>query len=1179
MRILKFTLPGILLFLPFALHLKVPAQTAPAQSSQKTHDPQLSDEGKIESLLSLSKKRLNRQPAIALEFANMAIARARESNNKIGEGRAWLMAGTAASTLGRQCDALHAAQMAEALFELENRPLELARVKKLFAQAHSKLGALESARREAIEGLQLAEGDSNQWLRAEFLVLLTNISSLADQYDTAQEYLLSADSLISSEAPVMLRAKQKLTRAQLLSSMGKVAVARETVEAALQLARKEEDKAMIGNCLLLLTRFEIAENDLPKAQKNLAEAASIVEETGNRYLSLGVKTKQASLSSIGGNAKSSLEQLQIAFELSQQLEALKENAMILLRIARVHWTVRADALAMKYAQKSIQLAESGGFTRIQGIGYMELAKIYQHTNEMEDAQTYLSKSEEIAKKIGLNALWLDVLTLHIEMKNEGKDYPKAIEYAEEALKVATSLNWEQNKLNMQFGLSYYNYANGSHDEARKWLEMCLNNQLAMEAYKNSALQIYSFAGQFYRLFDVDKGIAYLNKALELNRELKRGDIDRQAYYFLAMIYEKKGDLTSALRYQKLLGSTKDSLSKVGNTQQMALLKTQFETERKDKELAAIKKDQKLQELLLNNQKAELLQKKQYLIILVLFVMMVLVLGVLFFYRLRLLQKAEKLELEKETREASQKLEMEALKTRFFTDVSHELRTPLTLIKGPLDQMVTTREISSVDQLDIMQRNTGRLIELVNQTLDLSKIESGYTMLYLEQHVLAEMVRNIGRSFSSISEQKDIHFEVIDHSNNMAVDMDVAKLEMVLTNLLGNAFEHTPIGGEIQAVISPAQCRVKGMTQPGVQVAVFDSGPGIASEHLPHLFKRFYQVNAAGRKGSGIGLTLTKEIIELHQGSIAVSSQLGQGSTFSFSLPLKQESAVGQAVFVDGMLATKSLNGESDVSEDEVNGHAGFVLGRAVVLIVDDNADMLTYLKSILAPEFEVLTASEGEAAIATAGKRTVDLIVSDVMMPGKDGFEVTHTLKNQFATSHIPIVLLTAKASRESKLIGLENGADDYLVKPFDAAELQVRIRNLIQQRKQLRSVFANGETEAPPALKRHKLDEVFLEKALEVANSNLHNPNFSVVEFCHELALNRTSVHLKMKALTGMSASQFIKHLRVNKAARLIEDGDESIAAIADMVGFGNRTTFNKSFKEHFKVTPTDFARRLTVG
>ncbi|MGD1893448.1 MAG: ATP-binding protein [Cyclobacteriaceae bacterium] len=547
---------------------------------------------------------------------------------------------------------------------------------------------------------------------------------------------------------------------------------------------------------------------------------------------------------------------------------------------------------------------------------------------------------------------------------------------------------------------------------------------------------------------------------------------------------------------------------------------------------------------------------------------------------RLTQQAyeEKLVAERSVAEMQRIQEIDEIKSRFFANISHEFRTPLTLISGPLSEAHKQHRLQQENQtsvnisqkhFSIIQKNTHRLQMLVDQLLDLSKIENGKISLTLMQGGIIKFVRSLVFSFESLAERKNITLstDFPDEINDAFYDRD--KLEKIVSNVLSNAFKYTPDGGEVKFAIR--------QNQQVLVIDISDTGRGIEPEDLDRIFERFYRVEGSEERGSGIGLALTKELVDLHRGTIEVSSKSGAGTTFSVKLPitlagLPKSISVGSYEEADKTvpdhLPTPEMQNQKEIpSAVETTSENR---EQSLVLIVEDNADLREYISDILSARYRIITASNGLQGERMAFEHIPDVVITDVMMPKKDGYELCHSLKKNTKTSHIPIVMLTAKAGKGNKLEGFTQGADVYLTKPFDAEELLLRVRNLIEARQRIWDHFKTLDMLLINDLAVSSVEDQFLQKVMTTIKNNLDNEFFSVDDITREVGFSRSQLHRKLKALTDKSAQQLIAEVRLNEAYRLLEHKTGSVSEVAYSVGYTNMSYFAKTFKEKFGLLPS---------
>lgn len=546
----------------------------------------------------------------------------------------------------------------------------------------------------------------------------------------------------------------------------------------------------------------------------------------------------------------------------------------------------------------------------------------------------------------------------------------------------------------------------------------------------------------------------------------------------------------------------------------------------------------------------------------------------------------------ERMEAAKLRDLEGARNRFFADVSHELRTPLTLIAGPLRDLLSGRhgELSSPveRQVELARRNAARVLGLINQILELARLEAGRARLRARPLELGAFVEGVAAAFSAPARRGHVALEVTVPGTPVEVHGDPDQLETILSNLLSNALKFTPERGAVRITVEERPSRIR--------VTVRDSGPGIPAESLPHVFDRFYRVEDAPAytgPGTGIGLALARELAELHGGSLRAESEEGVGSTFILELRRGrahlspgQLRPPGEATPADG--PGKPAPGPRDAAAGRAGGlpapgaeRGGGEAGDAApdgedvttVLVVEDDPDMRAYVRTHLSPIYRVLEAEDGERGLHAARRDLPDLVLSDVTMPGLDGYELCRALKTDPETDFIPVVLLTARAGAGDRLTGLGEQADDYLTKPFDADELRARIGNLIASRRRLRERFsAPGLTLHATPVDVEPADAAFVDRVRLVIEENLGDEEFTVERFAREMAYSRGHLHRKLRELLEETPSGLIRRLRLERAAQLIGAGAGSIATVAYTVGFKSVAHFSNRFVDQFGVRPSAY-------
>ncbi len=518
-------------------------------------------------------------------------------------------------------------------------------------------------------------------------------------------------------------------------------------------------------------------------------------------------------------------------------------------------------------------------------------------------------------------------------------------------------------------------------------------------------------------------------------------------------------------------------------------------------------------------------------------------------------------------------EAQQAQNRFFTNISHEFRTPLTLILGPSKQLSNElKDEKTKTKADLIHRSAKKLNRLVDELLDISKIESGEMKLNACPVNLVSIVKELAFSFSSLAERKKITFNVNNDNEKIITYLDKDKFDKILSNVLANAFKFTPEGGKIEVRISQNKKKV--------EITISDTGTGIPKNQINKIFDRFYQVDGSHTReheGTGIGLALTKELVELHKGRIIVESEEGKGSTFRLIFPLGKDHLKPEEICeeeAEKVVEKDKLIPELDefIEKKAVQIVDVELSDKPVLLIVEDNPDVRKYISMILGHEYRIFEAKDGEEGLDKSFEFIPDLIISDIMMPKLDGFKMCSKLKTDSRTSHIPVIMLTAKATTQDKVSGLEIGADDYIMKPFEEAELKARIKNLIEQRKRLQEHFRKYGLVEIEEKNITPVDQKFLQKVLAIINEHLSDTSFGVETLADSMAVSRSLLLKKVNALIGESPSEFIKRTRLNKAARLIEKNSGNISEIALEVGFSNPSYFAECFKKQFGVAPSQY-------
>lgn len=763
----------------------------------------------------------------------------------------------------------------------------------------------------------------------------------------------------------------------------------------------------------------------------------------------------------------------------------------------------------EYHLKSLALNQKANRLYDMAYNYNSLGTLHENHSKNDEAYAYYLKSLELRKQIkdedGMSQSYVNLGSI----AHDRKEYDREREYYTLALPIVKKLG----NINR---LSLISQALG---------------------------RIYTLKGQFE---NADK---LLQDALTMARRLGNKKVQRAIYKSLLTMEEERGDYKKALAYSRQEKAVQDSLFTEEKARQMAEMEASYETGKKELAIELLARDNKIRALWQNIFGGGLV---------------VMLLGGFFYYRVQRSSDKKNRKLLEVQESVNKKLtEVDKMKSHFFASVSHEFRTPLTLIKGPIEQLLEHPEQSlTLDKAKMIHRNSNRLLQLVNQLLDLSKLDAGSLRMENSEGDIYKFLRIVSSSFDSYAQQHSIKYTVQFDGQLLLASFDQDKLEKIAYNLLSNAFKFTP--GEGSVVFT---CRY---AEQKLIMEVSDNGRGIDPQHLPHIFDRFFQAtdHHAAYEGTGIGLSLVKELVSLMQGNIDVTSEPGKRTTFTVTLPIVPlESVISENSILPLPLGKQYPENISDTSLAETNA-----LEKETILIIEDNADMRGFIREQLAHDYRVIEAAQGIEGLAFACREIPDLIISDIMMPEMNGIALCEAIKKDERTSHIPVIMLTAREGRESKIEGLETGADDYLIKPFDSHELSARIKNLITQRQQLRKKYSQQIVLQPKNIIISSIDHLFLEKVESAIEKYLSQAEFGVPQLQDALSMSKTQFHRKMKALTDQAPGEFLRNYRLKRAAQLLEQQGGSVTEIAFAVGFGSLSYFTRSFKELFGESPSTY-------
>mgnify|MGYP003835784661 CR=1 FL=1 len=536
------------------------------------------------------------------------------------------------------------------------------------------------------------------------------------------------------------------------------------------------------------------------------------------------------------------------------------------------------------------------------------------------------------------------------------------------------------------------------------------------------------------------------------------------------------------------------------------------------------------------------------------------------------QRDELVEVTEKLEEATQ------TKLRFFTNISHEFRTPLTLITGPLENLMQSENFSAEQQrqFKLMHRNSLRLLRLVNQLMDFRKLENKQMKLITSEVDLIDFLKEKEESFASLAEKNKIDFQFHSEIESQPIWIDRDKLDKVFFNLLSNAFKFTPKNGTISLLVKKPKAALNKLFDEEIEIEIRDSGEGIDQKYVGRIFDRFFQAEKSHHfRGTGLGLSLSKEFVEMHQGQIRLESQLGQGTIFTITLPLGKTHLKPEQVDDrdrESSQHTEPLLIDEQSSQTRSEAQLTTEQNKPLILVVEDIADVREYVRTCLGNQYQIIEAEDGESGLKMAIEDEPDLIISDVMMPKMNGLEMTKRLKLDLQTCHIPIILLTAKASLEHKLEGLEEGADSYIMKPFNSQHLLIRVRKLLELRLKIHEHYKSQLDFKSDDTLINRLDQKFLNKLSALIRDNETQNDLSVEELSDKIGISRVHLYRKIKKLTGMSVSEFIVSVKLKRSLELLRNSGKTVSEIAYEVGFSSPSYYAKCFKNQFRVSPTEY-------
>ncbi|MGI9546519.1 MAG: response regulator [Flavobacteriaceae bacterium] len=791
---------------------------------------------------------------------------------------------------------------------------------------------------------------------------------------------------------------------------------------------------------------------------------------------------------------------------------------------------------------------------IIGAGFQSTARVYQGLEDYDKAEEYYLKANQEYLKLPIDpSYYVRTTDWHLgEVYYHKERYREADSLLSSSYSFFTEIKDQAAAAEIGIYLGLVKLEKKEYAQAENYLQSGFQLHEDMNNVYESASAALELGKLYIQQRQPGKAISYLERAMVQTKDTTRNIslITEEVLFQLAEAHHLSGDNEEAYKSLQRAMRIKDSLSTIQNIAAVTEIEEKYQNEKNEQEIALLNSEKGLIEQQRINQRNILLGGLGITSLI----------GIFLFFQIRNRQKTNR------------KLrELDSVKSNFFANISHEFRTPLTLISGPLEKRLDAKNTNETDrkEFEMMQRNSNRLLSLVDQLLDLSKLESGKYQIGVSSADLANLIKAIGESFKFRAIQQNIEYSIeVEGLNKAWFDKDV--IEKILTNLLSNAFKYTEQAGSIQ---------LSAKSLNGSLDLVVENGPTLSRpSSVEKLFDRFYQSDSHS-EGVGIGLSLVKELVEIHKGAISVNQPSDKTLRFSIQIPVSKSYYSSEEIGISQGQQLKSQE-PGLVDELQIDPELASDLEqeqRDIILVVEDNKDVRQLIQSTFENKYRILEAEDGDSGIEAALRYIPDLIISDIMMPGTDGLELCERLKNDERSSHIPIVLLTAKAGEEDHYKGLSTGADGYVTKPFKIKLLRARVEKLIESRKLLRDRYSQELILKPKDIAIADLDEQFLDRVQKVMETKLTESGFSVQEFSEAVGMSRMQLHRKLKALTGLSASEFVRSQRLKLAASLLRSSKAQVSEIGYQVGFNDPSYFTKCFKEAYGCSPSEYIQIKT--
>jgi len=882
--------------------------------------------------------------------------------------------------------------------------------------------------------------------------------------------------------------------------------------------------------------------------ENLEKNLKYAKKTNNPSYICKSYDRLAQEYSRGGNASKGLESAKKSLAIAKENKLWKEQAYVNSILGEIyHQDMKKEEQALQYLLQSDSIYQANNYKGIdRGFTSVSIGDIYKSLEKYDESMSYYNKAKELFKESEYQTMY--VLGRIASLENKMKNHQKAIDLMLNCIAFYKKNNYPLKEAGFCQGISEMYFDANQKYNAFKYANLSL--KIRKENKSNYGIMLSYISLAKLRLKNNEPAKSYLlaKNGFQKANELASITEQKEALEILQRSAAKLKKYKEAYNYLVDYNVFKDSISKNESLAKTKELEAKYSNQKKEREIALLKSEKKITELKNKSSRKLLLAG--------LGILSLVALSFFFLYKNR--------------KKASKKLrELDKAKSSFFTNISHEFRTPLTLISGTIQKELTHKDLTESKRasFEMIQRNSKSLLSLVNQLLDISKVESATLKLSVSQSDLLTFTGVLSDSFTDLAKQKNINYQVYYKPTAIKTWYDKQVIEKILVNLLANAFKYTPIKGK---VISSAEIVGKSF-----HFEIKNTGKPLTTNEIKRIFNRFYQIDDKA-SGTGIGLSLVKELVKLHKGTVQVKNLDDKWIVFTLQIPINLEAYKHKEVqenteYIESIPSLNNKKNTSEQTEQLIENSTD----KPLLLIVDDHADIRKFLGDLFKESYQILKARNGQEGIDIALEQIPDLIISDIMMPVKNGIELCNTLKVDERTSHIPIIILTAKKGEEHTIKGIQTGADDYMTKPFNNELLQLKVKKLLENVKKLQKRYSQELILKPTDIAISSVDELFLEKLQTVIDTSLVESSFSTNDFCHAVNMSRMQLHRKIKALFGITTTQFIRNQRLKLAKDLLQNSDVNISQIAYEVGFNDPTYFSKCFKEVYDCTPTEYVKK----